>query len=98
MPPVRAFWSVTVYDAQYFFVANSLNRYTMSSRNKLKADQDGTVELFIQASNPGPDKESNWLPAPNEPFVLVMRLYWPKGNPPSILDGTWKPPPITRTT
>jgi hypothetical protein len=98
MPPVRAFWSVTVYDAQYFFVANSLNRYTLSSRNRLKADPDGTVELFIQASNPGPDKESNWLPAPNEPFVLVLRLYWPKENPPSILDGTWKPPPITRTT
>jgi hypothetical protein len=95
MPPVRGFWSVTMYDAQYFFVANPLNRYALSARNTFKADADGTVELFIQANSPGPDKESNWLPAPNGPFVLMMRLYWPKENPPSILDGTWKPPPVT---
>jgi len=82
-----------MYDAQYFFVANPLNRYTLSARNKLKAERDGTVELLIQASNPGPDKEANWLPAPNGPFVLILRLYWPKENPPSLLDGTWKPPP-----
>jgi hypothetical protein len=95
MPPVRGFWSVTMYDAQYFFVANPLNRYTLSARNKLKTLADGTVELLIQANNPGPDKEANWLPAPNGPFVLMMRLYWPKENPPSIIDGTWKPPPVT---
>jgi len=98
MPPVRGFWSLTMYDAQYFFVANPLNRYTLSQRNKLKADPDGTVELLIQASNPGPDKEANWLPAPNGPFVLMMRLYWPKENPPSLLDGTWKPPSVTRSS
>jgi hypothetical protein len=96
MPPVRGFWSLTMYDPQYFFVANSLNRYTLSARNKLKADPDGTVELLIQASNPGPDKEANWLPAPNGPFVLMMRLYWPKENPPSLLDGTWKPPAVEK--
>ncbi len=96
MPPVRGFWSLTMYDAQYFFVPNPLNRYTLSARNKLKAEPDGTVELLIQASNPGPDKEANWLPAPNGPFVLMMRLYWPKENPPSLLDGTWKPPSVTR--
>jgi hypothetical protein len=95
MPPVRGFWSLTMYDAQYFFVANALNRYTLSARNALKADPDGTIPLLIQASNPGPDKEANWLPAPNGPFVLMMRLYWPKENPPSLLDGTWKPPPVT---
>ena len=97
MPPARGFWSLTMYDAQYSFVANPLNRYTLSGRNKLKAEPDGTVELFIQASNPGPDKEANWLPAPNGPFVLMMRLYWPKENPPSLLDGTWKPPSVTRS-
>src|SRR5262245_9709744 len=94
MPPARGFWSITMYDAQYFFVANPLNRYTLSQRNSLNADPDGSVELLIQASNPGPDKEANWLPAPNGPFVLMMRLYWPKENPPSLLDGTWKPPPV----
>jgi len=96
MPPARGFWSLTMYDAQYFFVANPLNRYTLSGRNKLRAEADGTVELFIQANNPGPDKEANWLPAPNGPFVLMMRLYWPKENPPSLLDGTWKPPAVEK--
>jgi hypothetical protein len=98
MPPVRGFWSVTMYDAQYFFVPNPLNRYTLSARNALKADADGTVSLYIQVDNPGPDKESNWLPAPKSPFVLMMRLYWPKPNPPSILDGTWKPPVVQRVS
>jgi hypothetical protein len=97
MPPAHGFWSLTMYDAQYFLVANPLNRNTLSARNELKAKPDGTVELFIQASNPGPDKEAHWLPAPNGPFVLMMRLYWPKENPPSLLDGTWKPPSVTRS-
>jgi hypothetical protein len=94
MPPVRGFWSLTMYDVQYFFVANPLNRYTLSARNVLKADTDGTVSLYIQADNPGSDKEANWLPAPKGPFILMMRLYWPKENPPSILDGTWRPPVV----
>ncbi|MGH7101811.1 MAG: DUF1214 domain-containing protein [Acetobacteraceae bacterium] len=96
MPPARAFWSITMYDAEYFFVTNPLNRYTISSRDALKEDADGTVPLFIQADTPGSDKESNWLPAPKAPFVLMMRMYWPKANPPSILDGTWKPPVVER--
>jgi hypothetical protein len=95
MPPARGFWSLTMYDAQWFFVANPLNRYTLSQRNALKADSDGTVALYIQAASPGPDKESNWLPAPNGPFVLTLRLYWPKERPPSLLDGAWKPTPVT---
>jgi hypothetical protein len=94
MPPARGFWSITMYDAQYFFVANSLNRYTLSTRNKFNPNPDGSIDMYVQASNPGPDKEANWLPAPNGPFVLMMRLYWPKENPPSLLDGTWKPPPV----
>jgi hypothetical protein len=96
MPPVRGFWSLTMYNAQFFFIANPLNRYTLSARNALKADPDGTVELLIQASSPGPDKEANWLPAPNGPFVLMLRFYWPKERPPSILDGTWKPPAVEK--
>jgi hypothetical protein len=98
MPPVRGFWSMTMYDAQYFFVANPLNRYTLSQRNALKSNPDGSVDLYIQAGNPGPDKESNWLPAPNGPFNLMLRLYWPKEHPPSLLDGTWQPPPVERAT
>lgn len=96
MPPARAFWSITMYDAEYFFVANPLQRYTLSSRNALKADADGSVALYVQADTPGPDRESNWLPAPKAPFVLMMRMYWPEAAPPSILDGTWKPPVVER--
>ena len=77
-----------MYDADYFFVDNPLNRYTLSPRNKLKANADGSVDLYIQHESPGKDKESNWLPAPKDKFILMMRLYWPKEKPPSILDGT----------
>ena len=64
LPPVDGFWSLTMYDADYFFVPNPLNRYTLSPRNKLKANADGSVDLYIQHESPGADKESNWLPAP----------------------------------
>jgi hypothetical protein len=97
LPPVNAFWSITMYNAEYFFVDNPLNRYTLSSRNALKANPDGSVDLYIQKDSPGPDKESNWLPAPAGKFVLMMRLYWPKEKAPSILDGSWKLPPVTRS-
>ncbi len=96
MPPTRAFWSITMYDSAYFFVNNPLNRYTLSARDTLKADADGTVTLYVQADSPGAERESNWLPAPKGPFVLMMRMYWPKEHPPSILDGSWKPPPVER--
>jgi hypothetical protein len=98
MPPARGFWSLTMYDADWFFVANPLNRYTLSQRNALKSGPDGSVDLYIQAANPGPDKESNWLPAPSGAFNLMLRLYWPKEHPPSLLDGTWEPPPVERAT
>jgi hypothetical protein len=94
MPPVDAFWSLTMYDGDYFFVENKLNRYTLSERDKLKANDDGSVTLYIQNESPGTDKESNWLPAPKGKFVLMLRLYWPKEKPPSIVDGTWKPPAV----
>jgi hypothetical protein len=92
LPPVNAFWSLTMYNDQYFFVENPLNRYTLSERDKLKANPDGSIDLYVQADNPGPAKESNWLPAPKDRFVLMLRMYWPKDTAPSILDGTWKPP------
>jgi hypothetical protein len=94
LPPVDGFWSLTMYDANYFFVPNPINRYTVSQRNKLKANADGSVDLYIQNESPGKDKEQNWLPAPKDQFILMMRLYWPKEKPPSILDGTWKIPPV----
>ena len=94
LPPVDGFWSLTMYDAQYFFVDNPLNRYTLSARDALKTNPDGSVDLYIQHDSPGADKESNWLPAPENKFILMMRLYWPKETPPSILDGTWELPEV----
>jgi hypothetical protein len=92
MPPVQAFWSLTMYDADYFFVDNALNRHTLSQRNAFKSNPDGSVDLYIQHESPGKDRESNWLPAPSGPFVLMMRLYWPTEKPPSVLDGSWQIP------
>lgn len=93
-PPADAFWSITMYNGDYFFVDNPLNRYTISPRNELKYNADGSLDLYIQNESPGKSREANWLPAPQGKFVLMMRLYWPKGTAPSILDGTWKPPAV----
>ena len=98
LPPVDGFWSLTMYDAGYFFVPNKLNRYTLSQRNKLKVNKDGSVDLYLQKDSPGKDKESNWLPAPEGRFIPMLRLYWPKEKPPSILDGTWVPPPVKKAS
>jgi len=92
LPPVNGFWSLTMYDTNYFFVPNPINRYTVSQRNKLKANADGSVDLYIQNESPGPGKEENWLPAPKEGFILMMRLYWPKTTSPSLLNGSWTVP------
>ena len=96
LPPVTGFWSLTMYNAKYFFVKNPLNRYTLSSRNKFNENDDGSVDLYLQAENPGPDKEANWLPAPAGRFIPMLRLYWPKETPPSIIDGTWKIPAVNK--
>ena len=96
LPPVKGFWSLTMYDADFFFVANPLNRYSISARQKLKANPDGSTDLYIQNESPGADKESNWLPAPKGRFQLMLRLYWPNETPPSIIDGTWSPPPAKK--
>jgi hypothetical protein len=99
-PPVNAFWSVTMYDGKsQLLIKNPINRYLINSpmEPNLKKNADGSLTLYIQKDSPGKDKESNWLPAPNDLIYLVMRLYWPKAEPPSILppgEGTWKPPAI----
>jgi hypothetical protein len=95
-PPANGFWSLTMYDGEFFFVANSLNRYTLSPRDKLKYNKDGSLDLYLQNKSPGKDKESNWLPAPKGRFILMLRLYWPREKDPSILDGSWKPPQVKR--
>lgn len=85
-----------MYDANYFFVPNPINRYSISPRQNLKANADGSVDLYVQTDSPGTDKESNWLPAPSGKFVLMMRLYWPDESDPSILDGSWTIPPVKK--
>lgn len=93
MPPVKGFWSLTMYNAQNFFVANPLNRYTLSSRDKLVENADGSTDLYIQNESPGKDKEANWLPAPTGNFVLMFRFYWPEA---AILNGKWDIPPVKK--
>jgi hypothetical protein len=97
-PPVDGFWSLTMYNAEYFFVDNPLNRYTLSQRNKFMSNADGSTDLYIQADSPGKDKESNWLPSPKDDFVLMFRLYWPKEKDPTILNGTWKIPGVKKVS
>jgi hypothetical protein len=94
-PPVNAFWSITMYNADYFFVENPLNKYTVSPRNHLKYNGDGSLDIYIRNESPGKDREPNWLPAPKGKFILMMRTYWPSEKDPSIIDGTWKPPAVT---
>ena len=95
-PPVNGFWSLTMYDKDYFFVDNPLNRYSISPRQDLKPNADGSVTLYIQNQSPGADKESNWLPAPKDKFILMMRLYWPKETSPTILNGSWSIPEVKK--
>jgi hypothetical protein len=94
LPPAEAFWSLTMYNAGFFFADNPLNRYTLNSRNQFNTNADGSVDLYLQHDSPGADKESNWLPAPDGKFILMLRLYWPRETPPSIIDGTWTIPPV----
>jgi hypothetical protein len=102
LPPVNAFWSVTMYDGKtQLLIENPINRYLINSPMlpNMKKNANGSLTLYIQKGSPGAEKESNWLPAPNGPIYLAMRLYWPKTEPPSILppgEGTWKPPGIVQ--
>jgi hypothetical protein len=93
LPPVQAFWSVTAYNKDGYFVANAINRYAIGDRDKLKFNPDGSLDLYIQDQDPGPDQQSNWLPSGDGLFNLTMRLYWPK---PDILNGSWQPPTVER--
>ncbi len=92
-PPVKGFWSLTMYDDKYFFTDNALNRYTVSPRNDLKKNEDGSLDLYIQHESPGKDKESNWLPAPSGNFILMLRFYWPQE---ALIKGTWTPPGVVK--
>jgi hypothetical protein len=101
-PPVNAFWSITMYDGKtQLLIENTIDRYLINSPMlpDLKKNADGSLTFYIQKNSPGKDRESNWLPAPNGPIYLVMRLYWPRTEPPSILppgSGTWQPPAIVK--
>ena len=101
-PPVNAFWSVTMYDGKtQLLIKNPINRYLINSPmlSNMTRNEDGSLTLYIQKDSPGKDKEANWLPAPDGPIYLVMRLYWPKTEAPSILPpgaGTWSPPALAK--
>ncbi len=95
-PPVQAFWSITMYDADSFFVANPINRYAVSSWMPLKKNADGSLDIYVQTDSPGKDKESNWLPAASGSFNVTLRMYWPTEQAPTIMDGSWKPPGVTK--
>jgi hypothetical protein len=97
LPPVHAFWSLTMYEMPTsLLVANPLNRYLLNSTMLLqfKRDADDGITFYIQHDSPGADKEANWLPAPTGPFAMFMRLYWPKAE---ALEGKWTAPPLKRT-
>jgi hypothetical protein len=92
-PPVKGFWSMTLYNEHHLFVPNALNRYSLGTKSKsfLKYNADGSLTLYFSAKSPGKDKETNWVPAPDGTFSLYIRSYWPE---PAILDGTWMPPQV----
>jgi hypothetical protein len=91
LPAVRAFWSLTLYGEDGYFVANSIHRFAIGDRDALKFNDDGSLDLFIQHDPPGEDRGTNWLPAPEGNFNLSLRLYWPSEN---VLRGRWIPPPL----
>jgi hypothetical protein len=93
LPPVRGFWSLSMYDHEMYFVDNPIGRYAIGDRDKLRFNDDGSLDLYIQHKSPGKDKESNWLPAPSGDFDLVLRAYWPMLG---VLTGDWNPPPVKR--
>jgi len=92
-PPVRGFWSLSMYNDKVFFVNNPLNRYSLNSRDTFKYNPDGSMDIYIQNEAPEKDKESNWLPAPSAFFILMLRTYWPESH---ILNGTWAPPAVQK--
>ena len=101
---MNAFWSVTMYDGKsQLLIENPINRYLINSpmMPAMKKNADGSLTIYIQNDSPGKAREANWLPAPNGTVYLVLRLYWPKTEPPSILppgEGTWKPPGVVNAS
>jgi hypothetical protein len=93
LPPVAAFWSITMYDAEGFQAANELDRFAIGDRDPLTYNADGSLDIYVQHANPGPDRVANWLPAPTGPVGITMRLYAPE---PEALDGTWSAPAVKR--
>ena len=93
LPPVNAFWSVTMYDAEGYQVANELDRFALGDRDELRFNDDGSLVLYLQHENPGSEKTDNWLPAPQAALGVTMRLYAPRAE---VLDGTWAPPAVQR--
>jgi hypothetical protein len=92
LPPVKGFWSLTVYNPEHFFYPNALKRFALGTKNKsLKYNDDGSLTIYLGNQSPGKEKESNWLPAPAGDFSMWIRAYWPDK---AILDGSWKPPVI----
>ena len=85
-------------DQGWWFVPNPLNKFTVSPRNNLKSNPDGSITLYFQNESPGKDKEANWLPAPKGEFIPMLRMYWPIEKAPSLLDGTWTPPKIEKAS
>jgi hypothetical protein len=93
-PPVNGFWSLTVYNNEHLFEPNKLNRFSLGTKSKsMKTDPDGSLTMYFQTDSPGAEKEANWVPTPADEFSLFIRAYWPKA---AVLDGSWKPPVVTR--
>jgi hypothetical protein len=94
LPPVRGFWSITVYDEEHFFHVNPLSRYALGTKSQgMKRNADGSLTLYFGAKSPGKDKEANWIPAPAGPFSLYLRCYGPQQE---ILEGSWRPPAVEK--
>jgi hypothetical protein len=92
VPPVKGFWSITLYDKYHFFAPNKLDRFSLGTKSKqLRFEADGSLIIYVQKDEPGPDQVSNWLPAPGDEFSLYIRAYWPL---PEIQQGAWTPPPV----
>lgn len=92
-PPVRGFWSLTMYDPQGYLVANPIQRYAIGDRDALRRNPDGSLDIYVQHRPPAPELRSNWLPAPAGPFNLTLRMYWPEER---VLSLEWKPPPMVK--
>jgi hypothetical protein len=93
MPPVHAFWSLTLYDPEGFQVANPINRFAIGDRDDMTVADDGSLDILIQHDQPD-SGTSNWLPAPEGEFNLCARFYYPDRT---LLDGVWQPPPVTKS-